>query len=99
MITNAIFKDNPFGIFLTYKYNRDVFLHDEFKPWIKKLFGDCVKFHGFAFGRSEPTIQIHVSDFEKHKDEIPTSNLIQIRGFFSVVEQLSMGIRNFKNQL
>ena len=86
-------------IYLTYSYHRDIFLHQEFKPWIKKLFGENVRFEGFTSGMYEPTISISLSDFEDNKDKIPTNNLIQIEGKFSMLEQLACGVRDFKNSI
>ena len=85
-------------IYLTYSYHRDVFLKGgNFKPWIKKLFGENVDFEGFTSGMYEPTIGISLSDFEDNKDKIPTNNLIQIEGRFDILEQLALGVRNFIN--
>ena len=85
-------------IHLTYTYNRDIFTKGEFKPWIQKLFPGA-KFDGFEYGRSNPTIAVHVVDFEKHKDDIPTANLIQIEGGGNVIEHLALGVRYFKNRI
>ena len=88
-------------LYLTYEYNRDVFLGNDWTPWIKKAFGEDVKFDGFGYGRREPTIMIPTTVFEKAKKEgkINQSNLIKIRGEFDVVEQLALGVRDFENDL
>jgi len=87
-------------ITLTYKYHRDVFIKGgNFKPWVKKILGDDVIFNGFSYGMSEPSLVIRLSDFEKVKDKIQTKNLIKIRGFFGMLEQLCFGVRCFENKI
>ncbi|WP_431129694.1 hypothetical protein [Flagellimonas flava] len=86
-------------IYITYKYHRDVFEKGgNFKPWVRKAFGDNVRFHGFGYGMYEPTIKIDsVSVFEEGKDRLKTKNIIQIAGTFNTIDQLALGVRNFVN--
>ena len=91
--------ESIYGIYLTFRHTRNILKNGFFCPWIKDLFGDDVKFQGCEYGNNYPTIRIHISSFEKSKNKIPAKNLIKIRGFFSTVEQLSLGIRNFSNDI
>lgn len=87
-------------IYLTYSFHRNVFQKGgDFKPWIKKLFGDNVRFEGFTSGMHEPTIGISLQDFEANKDKIPQHNLIEIKGEFDLLTQLACGVRCFSNEL
>jgi len=54
---------------------------------------------GFEYGQRHPTIRVSLSDFEKHKDKIPTFNLVRARGEFDMITQLTLGVRNFDNDL
>lgn len=88
------------NIYLTYKYNRDVFKKEgDFKPWVRRILGDSVKFHEFNCGMSEPTLVLQLADFEKAKNSIPTKNLIKIQGRFNVLQYLSLGVRDFENEI
>jgi len=90
-------RETIYGVYLTFRHTRNIFRNNVFIPWIQDLFGDDVKFEGCEYDNNYPTIKIHVSSFEKNKSNIPTNNLIKIKGVFSAVEQLSLGIRNFSN--
>lgn len=88
-------------IYITYKYNRDVFEKGgNFKPWVRKAFGESVQFHGYDCGMYEPTIKVYsIKAFEEGKNKMKTSNLLKIEGVFNVIEQLALGVRNFKNEI
>lgn len=87
-------------IYITYKYHRDVFEKGgNFKLWVRKAFGDAVKFHGFSSGMYEPTIKVDsVDSFENGKNNIKISNLIKVSGSFNVIETLAYGLNNFVNE-
>lgn len=85
-------------IYLTYYYDRDIFKGTNFKKWIVDLFGDNVHFCG-SEGKRFPVIRIPVNVFESKKDNIPTKNLVGIEGCFSIIEQLVLGVRDFKNTI
>jgi len=53
---------------LTYKYGRNLFTKNKFKPFVYKYFKD-IKFIGFESGNMEPSIQI--SNWEEIKDMLP----------------------------
>lgn len=55
---------------LTYSHNRNVFIKDDWKPFINKYF-ENVKFLGFESGRYEPSISI--TNWEEVKDKLPKS--------------------------
>jgi len=82
---------------LTFFHSRDIFNKDKFHNWITELFGENVSFDGCEFGNYYPTIRISHIDFEKQKTKIPATNLIKIKGKFGVLEQLSLGVRDFSN--
>ena len=85
-------------IYLTYSYHRDIFLKGgEFKPWVRNLFGEAVKFDGFSYGMSEPTIKVSLVNFEDKKAQIPTKNLLKINGYFSVLQRLAHGLTDFES--
>lgn len=86
-------------IYLTYIYSRDIFKGQSFVKWISDLFGEEVKFYGYESGRRYPSISINVIDFDKVKDKIPTKNLVKVKGAFNVIQQLSLGISDFSNDL
>ena len=83
-------------IYLTYYYDRDIFNGNKFRKWITDLFGENVKFNG-SEGRKFPKIEISLTDFETNKNKIPTKNLVSIEGKFTLIEQLGLGVRDFKN--
>ena len=85
-------------IYLTYYYDRDIFNGTKFRKWITDLFGTNVKFNG-SEGRRFSEIEINLTDFETNKDKIPTKNLVSIEGKFTLIEQLALGVRNFKNTI
>jgi hypothetical protein len=85
-------------IYLTYYYDRDVFSGAEFQKWIKDLFGDNVKFVK-SEGKRFPSIKIPYLVFTENKDRIKTKNLVEITGLFTIIEQLSWGVRDFSNKL
>ena len=86
-------------IYLTFNHTRAIFKKNEFAPWIKRLFPDGARFEGTSHGNYEPTIAVKYTDFEKVKNDIPTKNLIRIRGSFNVIEYLAFGVRYFDNSL
>ena len=53
---------------LTYTHSRDLFIKNEFKPFVKKYFKD-VRFEGCESGKWNPTISI--SNWEEVKDILP----------------------------
>lgn len=55
---------------LTYYHGRNLFIKNEFKPFVKKYFKD-VKFIGFECGNFTPSIQI--SNWEEIKESLPKS--------------------------
>ena len=86
-------------ILLTFRHSRDVFVKNQFKSWVPKLFGTNVKFDGCEYGNNYPVLRVGTIDFLKVKDEIPTKGLVSIEGKFDVLTQLSLGVRDFKNEL
>ena len=86
-------------IYLTFYHAREIFIGSEFKPWVNRLFPSGVKFEGTVSAMYHPTIKVTLQDFEDSKDAIPTKNLIRIRGEFTILEQLTFGVRNFDNTL
>jgi len=92
-------KNAGFQISLTFTYSRDVFRKDKFQEWITELFGEDVRFDGFEYGRSYPTIKVGFTDFEEQKHKIPTENLVKIKGSFNTVERLALGVWSFSNDL
>lgn len=87
-------------IYLTFTYSRDVFNGPCLRHWVEKYFKSSdYRFMGFEYGQRHPTIRVSLSDFEKHKDKIPTFNLVRARGEFDMITQLTLGVRNFDNDL
>uniref|UniRef100_A0A6H2A3L4 Uncharacterized protein n=1 Tax=viral metagenome TaxID=1070528 RepID=A0A6H2A3L4_9ZZZZ len=86
-------------VLLTFRHSRDVFIKNQFKNWITKLFGTDVKFDGCQYGNNYPTLIVSLPDFLKVKDDIPTRGLVSIEGKFNLIEELSFGVRDFKNEL
>uniref|UniRef100_A0A6H2A0W5 Uncharacterized protein n=1 Tax=viral metagenome TaxID=1070528 RepID=A0A6H2A0W5_9ZZZZ len=86
-------------VLLTFRHGRDVFVKNQFKSWIPKLFGPNVKFDGCRYGNNYPVLRVGTIDFLKVKDEIPTRGLVSIEGQFDLLHQLSLGLRDFKNEI
>lgn len=86
-------------IYLTFYHARELFRGADFKPWVNRLFPNGVRYEGTVSAMYHPTIAVSLVDFEDAKDCIPTKNLIRIRGEFSIIEQLTFGVRNFDNTL
>ena len=85
-------------IYLTFYHGRNIFQGGgNFKPWLSKLF-KSFKFEGFEYGHYLPTISVSRQEFEANKEYIPTANLVRIEGKFDVLEQMTLGVRNFKNE-
>lgn len=55
---------------LTYHHCRNVFINDQFRPFIHKYFKN-VNFLGFEYGYYYPTIEI--SNWDEVKDKLPKS--------------------------
>ena len=88
-------------IYITFKHSIDVFKGDLFIQWIEHFFPHA-KFTGCEFGNFFPTIEIHLSEFEKNKNFIPDyaqKNIVKIEGKFNTLEMLVFGVRSFSNDL
>ena len=97
-------------IYITFKHSRDLFKKDLFHSWVYKTFDfnandladeKPIKFEGCEYGNHYPTISMHTGTFEEKKDKIPFSSLkkiTKIQGVFNTIEQLALGVCNFKNE-
>ena len=86
-------------VYLTFYHAREIFRGSEFKPWVNRLFPNGVRYEGTKSAMYEPTIIVSLQDFEDSKENIPTKNLIRIKGSFTILEQLTFGVRNFDNKI
>lgn len=84
---------------LTFRHTRDIFSRGDFLPWIRRVFGEDILFDGCEYENNYPTILTSYQTFEIKKGAIPTKNLIKIEGSFTVLEQFSLGVRCFSNDL
>lgn len=77
---------------LTYTHGRNLFIKNEFKPFVNKYFKD-VRFEGFESGNWGPTISI--SNWDETKDILPKyaipSNIELDKTNISFLEALSNG--------
>ena len=90
-------------VHITFNHSRDIFKKNEFQVWIKRSLKSA-RFEGCESGNYYPTISISTDDFLKWKahrmaDEKQKSRIVRIRGEFDILEQLSIGIRSFDNDL
>ena len=89
-------------IYLTFTHSRDIFKKNEFQNWIKIWF-KTARFEGCEYGNHYPTIKVSLLEFEEWKEQLECekqkAKLVRIRGFFDICEQLSLGVRNFENDL
>lgn len=90
-------------IYLTFTHGRDIFNKNEFKNWIKIWF-KTAKFEGCEYANWYPTISVSLIEFEKWKSfpgqcEKEKGKLVKIKGTFTIVQQLSSGVRDFENDL
>lgn len=80
---------------LTYTHTRNLFIKNEFKPFVKKYFKD-VRFVGTECGKFDAAIE--VSNYEDVKDSLPkyaipdkAEFLINNRDHINIIEWLSFG--------
>ena len=90
-------------IYLTFTHSRDVFKRNEFQTWIKTWFPSA-RFDGCEYGNHYPTIKVSLPEFEEWKKhwlecEKQKAKLVKIKGVFNVIEYLSLGVRDFVNDL
>jgi len=75
--------------------------NDIFHSWVRNLF-PSVKYEGVEYRNRYPTIKVSTVDFEENKMNIPVNamkNIVRIRGSFNAIEYLSLGVRDFDNDL
>jgi hypothetical protein len=84
-------------IYLRYRWDRDLFNGSDFRSWAKKF--NTLKFEGYECGRYYPTVSISLPEFEQKKHLIQEKNLNQVRGEFTILEQLVYGVRDFCNEI
>ena len=49
--------------------------------------------------KDKPDIKLGTQEFERIKHTIDTENLIGIKGVFSLIEHLALGVRDFENEI
>ena len=94
-------------IYITFRHSRDLFNKNYFKGWVYRVFNFSIedaerpiKFEGCEYGNNYPKISMDTTTFEEVKHKIPVSSLkkiTKITGVFNIIEQLTLGVRDFSN--
>lgn len=90
-------------IYLTFKHSRDIFKKNEFQTWVKRWLPSA-RFTGCEYGNHYPTISVKTVEFIEWKKHVmecykEKAKVVKVEGVFNVIEQLSLGVRDFSNDL
>lgn len=91
------FKYNKMKTELTYYHGRNVFIRNEWKPFINRYFKDII-FLGFDCGHYGPTIEI--TNWEEVKNNLPKSyQPIYVNGELNELHPKYKDMKEYQNEI